>query len=522
MSGIEPVEHMARISGGIVNWRKLLLIAAVTLVSILYIPDAEQLWSAWLRQEEFSHGPLMFLVALYLLWRRRVLLDYPDRRGTILGVGAILLAVFVYALSIKAGIQNTRHLGFLLLIFGLFLTFGGVTYARFVFPSLILLPFVVPPPSFLNSNLSYGLQLFSSDLSVSWLRWVGVTVFQDGNIIDLGTLRLQVAEACSGLRYLYPMVGLGVLTAMLFDIPLWKRGLFVGIAAGVAIIMNSVRIFLTGLFVEITDMGISEGFFHLFEGWVFFLFSFVVTLGLCWITLKRSERKSLGRGVMSVPEPTGREPAPMALVPVTVALILCILFLPLATYLRHLEPSIPARASFNSFPLKINGMIAEEDLLPGVEQEILQLSDYFLGHYRTGEGPPITLFAGYYEQQSAGKTPHSPRVCIPSGGWKIEDLQTISLPRGDTTVPINRVLIGKGDQKLLVYYWFQQRGTFIANEYMAKFNLLWGGLTSSRTDGALIRLSLPLRSEQEIPEAEKRLAGFTQEVFRILPAYVPD
>ena len=68
------------------------------------------------------------------------------------------------------------------------------------------------------------------------------------------------------------------------------------------------------------------------------------------------------------------------------------------------------------------------------------------------------LFIGYYDQQSAGQTPHSPRVCIPSGGWKIDDLQTIELENGSDVVPINRVMIGKGEQKLLVYYWFQQRG----------------------------------------------------------------
>lgn len=514
--------NMADIAVARFEWPKILLLLSLFLVAIFYAPDAGLLWTAWVEQEEFSHGPLMLGVAFFLLWKRRSLLNSPDEKGRLLGVAAIILSILVYSLAIKAGIQNARHLSALLLIFGLFLTFGGFTYARYVFPALILLPFVVPPPSFLNSNLSYGLQLFSSDVSVAWLRAVGITVFQDGNIIDLGKMKLEVAEACSGLRYLYPMVGLGALSGMLFDIHLWKRGLFLIIAAAVSIIMNSVRIFLTGAFVELTDMGVSEGFFHLFEGWVFFLISFILTLGACWLTLTKKEKATIGNGVLNV-EPLPHQSINIKkLTPIALAGILCISLIPLGAFLRNLEPLIPARASFASFPLKINGMIAEEDQIPGLEQQILQMSDYFLGHYRERDLPSISLFIGYYDQQSAGRTPHSPRVCIPSGGWKIEDLETIEIAKGDGTVPINRVMIGKGDKKLLVYYWFQQRGKFIANEYMAKFNLLWGGLTSSRTDGALVRLTMPVDSTMSEIVADKRLTEFSTALFDVLPKYVPN
>ena len=502
---------------------KWLLPLGLFLVAIFYAPDAEFIWTAWMDQEEFSHGPLMLVVSLFLLWKRRDLLNFPDERGRGLGVLTIFVSILLYALAIKAGVQNMRQLATLALVFGLFLTFGGFTYARYVFPALFLLPFVVPPPSFLNSNLSYGLQLFSSDVSVFWLRAIGVTVFQDGNIIDLGKMKLEVAEACSGLRYLYPMVGLGALSGMLFDIPMWKRGLFLVLSAAISIVMNSVRIFLTGAFVEFTDMGVSEGFFHLFEGWVFFLISFAVTLGVCWLTLTRKEKATIGNGML-VAHPPASSPAPKegGKGMLYTAIGLCALLIPLTFLLRSIEPAVPERATFASFPLQINNMIAEEDQIPGIEQEILQMSDYFLGHYREEGLSPISLFIGYYDVQSAGKTPHSPRVCIPSGGWKIENLTTVELIKDGKPVPVNRVMIGKGEQRLLVYYWFQQRGKFIANEYAAKFNLLLGGLTSNRTDGALVRLSMPVDTEMSEVVADKRLAEFASELFTVLPKYVPD
>ena len=502
---------------------RLLLPALLCLVFLIYIPDGLLLWDDWMNVEEFSHGPLMLAVALYLLWARRDLLNSHDTRGNWIGFVFCAVAAAVYALAVKAGIENIRHLSLFLMILGLFVVFGGVTYGRYVLPSLILLPFVVPPPAFLNANLTYGLQLLSTDMSVALLRAAGLSVYQDGNIIDLGTLKLAVVEACAGLRYLYPMIGLGVLLAMLFDMPLWKRALFVVIAGVVSVIMNSIRIFLTGAFAEWTDTAVSDGFFHLFEGWVFFLFSFIVMLAICYLTLNRREKATLGGGVLkvSVPE-TQQLEKPVRFGPIVGAMLVCAAFAPAIVIVRGIEPEIPDRRMFNSFPLKINNMIAEEDVLPGVEQTILNMSDYFLGHYRGGEILPITLFVGYYDKQSAGSTPHSPRVCIPSGGWQIEELTEISLKNGTETVPVNRVLVTRGEDRLLVYYWFKQRGKYIANEYLAKFNLLWGGFSSARTDGALIRLSMPIKEAMPQAEADAELTAFAEELFKVLPVYVPD
>ena len=287
--------------------------------------------------------------------------------------------------------------------------------------------------------------------------------------------------------------------------------------------MNSVRIFLTGAFAEWTDTAISDGFFHLFEGWVFFLISFAVMLAVCYLMLNRAEKATIGSGVLktSIPDEVSAE-KPLRMGPVIGVILLGVAFVPIAHMLRNIEPEIPDRRSFNSFPLSIDGMIAEEDVLPGVEQTILNMSDYFLGHYRKDTVSPITLFIGYYDQQSAGSTPHSPRVCIPSGGWEIEGITEITLQNAGQRVPVNRVLVSHGEDKLLVYYWFKQRGEYIANEYIAKFNLLWGGISSARTDGALIRLSVPIDSNKPEAVADQELRAFSRALLGVLPTFVPD
>ena len=120
------------------------------------------------------------------------------------------------------------------------------------------------------------------------------------------------------------------------------------------------------------------------------MISFLLTLALCWVTLTKAEKKTAGRGVLNV-EPL--EPRSMQVsntAPFVVVGALCVALLPISFYLRNMEPTIPQRASFSSFPLKINNLIAEEDQLPLIEQEILQMSDYFLGHYREEGLPPIS------------------------------------------------------------------------------------------------------------------------------------
>ena len=503
-----------------------MLLGALLIAFFLYAPDGILLWNIWMDSEEFNHGPLMLAVAGYLAWKRKDMLSPSTPSPSWTGLMIVVLAIMIYLISIRAAVIPSRHYSFLLLIYGFFIFAGGRRYGAFILPSLVLLFFVVPPPAFLNADLTWGLQLFSSDVSVKMLRSAGISVFQDGNIIDLGVMKLEVAEACAGLRYLYPMMGLGILAGMLFNISWRKRTLFFLIASVVAILMNSVRIFVAGLLVDLMDISVSEGFFHLFEGWVYFIISFAITLALCRAILSKTEWDSLGEG-MFAPSDMTRSDVKQGIEAkagsgATYVLITALLIVPMMLVVRGGEPNIPDRKSFASFPLELDGRRGREDVLPISEQQILQMADYFLGHYRTDGLAPISLFIGYYETQTADQTPHSPRVCIPSGGWKIDSISTIELAHEDRTIPVNRVVIAKGASKQLVYYWFQQRGKFIASEYEAKINLLWGGIVSSRTDGALVRLVTPVGEGFPMEAADQYLEGFSGELLSVLPAYLPD
>ena len=119
---------------------------------------------------------------------------------------------------------------------------------------------------------------------------------------------------------------------------------------------------------------------------------------------------------------------------------------------------------------------------------------------------------------------HSPRSCIPGGGWEISDLSEIAIDGTDTNgqpLNVNRVVIQKGSAKQLVYYWFDQRGRQMTNEYLVKWMIFWDALTRNRTDGALVRVTTMVRPGEDLASADERLSLFLEQTYPIVSEFVP-
>ena len=157
--------------------------------------------------------------------------------------------------------------------------------------------------------------------------------------------------------------------------------------------------------------------------------------------------------------------------------------------------------------------------------ETLKFDDYLLADYRGAAGAPVNFYVAYYGSQRKGQSAHSPRTCIPGGGWEITSLRTMEVPASDVTaaaLQVNRLVIQKAEAKQIVYYWFKQRDRVLANEYLVKLFLFWDALAKQRTDGALIRLTASVLPGHDEDEADRVLADFTQSVNPLMSRYVPD
>ena len=185
----------------------------------------------------------------------------------------------------------------------------------------------------------------------------------------------------------------------------------------------------------------------------------------------------------------------------------------------------PPRAIFVDFPMKLEGWLGTSLTLEKQYIDVLRFDDYLLADYRFDDGQPVNLYAAYYRSQRKGQSAHSPKSCLPGGGWEISSLNGVDLPANSGMVRslhVNRALIQKGSQKQIVLYWFKQRDRILSNEYLVKLFLFWDALSRGRTDGALVRIASLVGPGETEDIVDQRLLRFVSTIEPELNRYVPD
>ncbi len=249
----------------------LLVSVSVLVGAVGFSGSLLELVRRWSTQEEYSHGFLIPIIALWLLWSRRHALAASISRPSWIGPVLILLAAGMHIIGKLSSLFMLSQLGFIVALIGVALGAGGYSLLKVTFIPIIFLIFAIPLPYVVDAALSFQLQLISSQLGVFFIRLLQIPVYLEGNVIDLGNYKLQVVEACSGLRYLYPLMSLGFLAAYLFQAPIWQRVLVFLSTIPITILMNSFRIGLVGVLVNHWGPQDADGMLHMFEGWIIFI-----------------------------------------------------------------------------------------------------------------------------------------------------------------------------------------------------------------------------------------------------------
>lgn len=503
---------------------------AALLTAYPFMETIGDMMHRWDRQEEYGYGYMIPFITLFLIWQRKELLAKNMFKPTYWAVPLLLISGALYFMGAVSTTHTLSQYALVLTILSLAYGVLGWDSFKIVAIPIALLFFMVPLPPFIYNNLSGKLQLISSELGVAVIRLFGISVFLEGNVIDLGQFKLQVVEACSGLRYLFPLVSLSFVAAYLYNVETWKRVLVFFSSIPITVLMNSFRIGVIGVLVEYYGIEQAEGFLHDFEGWLIFM----ACMGILFIEMavlarigKRKYKLSEVFGI-DVPNPVDDDSEKRAQntnVTHGVLLVILALFSVSTIYIQERENLILARENFSSFPLEINGWLGRKTTLEDNVLRSLKLDDYIMSDYRNSNNDEVNFYVAYYAQQQAGAAAHSPRACIPGGGWKIDDLRTVDLENikiMGKQLSVNRLLIKKGDYGQLVYYWFQQRDRVITNEYMVKWYLFWDALTRNRTDGSLLRLTTVLSLGEDVEKADARLTSFMKEVEPLVIKYIPE
>jgi len=185
---------------------------------------------------------------------------------------------------------------------------------------------------------------------------------------------------------------------------------------------------------------------------------------------------------------------------------------------------VPERLSFSGFPTEISEYKGKLDKFDANIIDALNFDDYLIADYvHQTDGSQVNVYIGYYELQRADKVPHSPKACLPGGGWVITKSDIVSFDLKDgSKLSTNRVVIHKGDSKQLVYYWFKQRDRNITSEYFVKWYMLVDSIFKNRTDGALVRYVTNIKSNESLADAELRVQEFIKEINPVMIKYIPD
>jgi EpsI family protein len=444
------------------------------------------------------------------------------------------------------------------------------------FPLLILL-FAIPAPAFIGRVLTFDLRLFSSEVAARLIRLAGFSALREGNIIDLGQVQFQVADACSGLRYLFPAILMALLIGYFFNRSFWQRATIAILAVPVAIFVNILRLLILAVLVfTVSPVFAEEGFLHDLSGWAIFLVITGTLFGVSWLfrnlgqrpiqgfrnlgieglrtktnlgiedknqfrDLGETEFRNLGieglrdsRTNYSIPQSSsssidlGNSSIPQFLNS-SISLwvrALCIVAVLLALHFTAgrlvTGQEAPSRKTFADFPMQIDGWEGQREYLPQDVLDNLWADDYVAATFRKSDNG-LTLLISYYFAQTSYHTAHAPTSCLLGSGWGIKAREVLSANiENGRKFPVHQLLLEKDGHELLSNFWFQERGRIITGEFDNKLCLLWDALTRRRTDGALVRVEMIVQPGQSVDQAQNAMDGFTVGLKKILGPYVPE
>jgi exosortase len=245
------------------------------LVAAVYYRVLGKLVLDWWQIPDFSHGFLVPLFAAYLVWEKRKTLRGIKIDPEWSGIAAMVLGLVVLLLGVYGSELFLSRVSLIILLAGLMLGFGGWPLLKELRFALLVLLLAIPLPAILFNQITFPLQLLASKLASSLLRFFGVPVLREGNVIVLPLMKLEVAEACSGIRSLMSLFTLAVFYGYFMEKSVMRRVVLALASIPIAIAANAVRILGTGLCVQYWDPDKALGFFHEFSGWVIFLVSLV-------------------------------------------------------------------------------------------------------------------------------------------------------------------------------------------------------------------------------------------------------
>lgn len=461
---------------------------------------------------------LVVPLALYLCWEKRDTFRFAEFTWSAWGLVPFILGLGLMVLGEKGSVETLLYLGVWLTLTGMAAVLYGGRIRRLVFP-LIILGFIVPLPPFINSMLTLKLKMAASEISAGIFNLAGLSVVQDGNIIELRTGKLEVADACSGLRYFMPMLLMSLLIGQHVGRRLGAMLILLVLVIPLSIGINVLRVVSAGLLAVAGYPELTHNLFHDFSGWLAFMLA-----GLVLYAMARSLNRIMPLGVMRPAIDTGALKTDRRL-PLVLTLLLVILTAGGGMLVNRggSAAHTPQRLSFENFPERVGPWQGSRAYLSREILDALWADDYLLAEYRReGADDSITVLIPYYAWQGTRHTAHAPQSCLVGSGWAPKPAEDLPVELSDgAVITFKTMWLTRDDQRMLGAYCFLQRGRVITSPWENKLWLMWDSLARGRTDGALVRVELRPGDAASPEQARAELAAFMTSLWPLLSPYIP-
>ncbi len=485
----------------------------VLFIAAYWIPFSS-LFHIWMTSDDYSYGILIPFISAYFMWDKKSTL----KDLTISSYWPVFpVLLFFVLLSIYGVLGSSGHIAkpalpILIVLFTIF-CFGRDLFKRFSLP-LCFLVFMIPLPNVLDRTIGVFLKSISSQLGGTFLRACGYSVYVSGNVIDLGVTKLQVVDACSGLRFVFPLLALGVVYAYFFERVLWKRIACVLVTIPISILTNILRIGITGLLTYSFGSQMAEGFFHDFQGFVIFMvaFVFLFVFGRMLRFFPSKDEKPIQEKLTDSKKRFENKGNISAFV-VSIALLVVVGGL---TFNTSALPPVKIKGGIASFPRSFNDWKGKAQ---EVDPEIIDASgaeEAFSCSYFNRKDQLVGLYMGYRSTAFLENVNffHTPTVCLPSAGWKTisKSKHLINDVPMFKAIPVTEMVVESMGTKQLVYFWFQTKTEVTHDKNINRFHLALHAIKKDNTHDLFIRPITPLRKGESVEDARQRMDGFVREM----------
>jgi len=498
-----------------------------SLILIVYARTLAGIYAKVSTNEDYSHAFLMPFITGYLIWEKRKSLKDAKIKPI---WASFPLMVFTFLFSIYgilgSDISAARISWWLWLVCIVLFCYGLYLF-KILFLPILMLGFIIPLPNCVQAPLTMSLKLASSKLAAVIIRVVNIPVYLDGNILDLGHTQLQVVDACSGLRYVLPLIALGILCAYFFQKNIWKRVVLVFLTLPIAVLMNGVRVSLTAILSQWISPKAAEGFFHGFSGWLVFLLSFSLLMVFSYILKllppkEVKKRQNVSNLYSNSVKTHYKRQERSNIIPftITVGLLVVILVASLST---STMPKIKLANGMAAFPLEFKGWKGT----PGsIDPKILKKSgaeEAFQATYINDKNEIVSIYIGYRGTpfMEGEEFFHSPTVCLPSSGWKVLKQEKHTIPDASPHYKefvVRKMLVEKMGQRQLVYFWFQTKSKIAHIIFQNRFHLAIHALRKDNTYDLTVHVYTPIEENERT--AQNRLDNFIRDLEPILVRFL--